>query len=224
MTKLPPTTESTPKWAEGLNEKERRFVEAYVISLSGVHAGEAAGLGKTRKSASEIASKWRKKQHIANAISLLMNERSGMAGVSVVNEIAAVAYSRIDHYLKLDDKGRLVLTVKNLEDLPEQARAAISKLKQRVLEDGTIITEVELHPKMEALDRLARVHGIYRPERFEAEHHHQHETVDPMSRILERMAALKKALDAEPVAEIDPPPRRVEPPQPERTPLTIDHE
>jgi hypothetical protein len=89
------STPSTPPWAADLTDKERRFVEAYVISLSGVQAAAAAGLGKTRKSASEMASKWRKKPAIANAISMLMTEKSGLAGVSVVNEIAAIAYSRI---------------------------------------------------------------------------------------------------------------------------------
>jgi phage terminase small subunit len=226
MTKLPPNTESTPEWAEELSDKERRFVEAYVISLNGKEAAIAAGMGRNPKSASEMASKLRKKPRVAEAISKLMNQRSGMAGVSVVNEIAAIAYSRITDYLKLDENGRAVLTVKNLEDLPEQARAAICKLKQRVLEDGTIITEVELHPKMEALDRLGRVHGIYRPERFEAEHHHEHELVDPMKRIQERLAALRRNLDAEPVAEIDGPPKRtsIAPPRPEPQAPVIDIE
>jgi phage terminase small subunit len=222
MTKPPPTTESTPSWAAELSLRERAFVQEFIVDLNGRAAGVRAGLGKNPKSAGEMAAKLRKKPAVAEAISILLTESAGLAGVNVVNEIAAVAHSRITDYLKLDESGRLVLTVKNLDDLPDQAKAAISKLKQRVLEDGTLITEVELHPKMEALDRLARVLGIYRPERFEADHHHEHEFIDPISRIKERLIALKRAREAGPILEIDLPARRIAPPQPERSAPVID--
>jgi hypothetical protein len=41
MTKPLPITESTPAWAAGLSDRERRFVAEYIVDLNGRAAGVA---------------------------------------------------------------------------------------------------------------------------------------------------------------------------------------
>jgi hypothetical protein len=61
--------------------------------------------------------------------------------------------------LNLQNK-RLVLAVDDLDELPDEAKAAIAKLKERVNGDGSISIEVELHDKLVALDRLGKSIGF----------------------------------------------------------------
>jgi phage terminase small subunit len=219
---LPTKTENTPRWAADLTLRERRFVEEYVIDLNGRQAAVRAGLGKTLKSATEIASRMRKKAAVAAAINALMVERSGATATAVVNELGAIAFSRVSNYLRIE-KGRLVLAVTNLNDLSDEANAAIAKLKERVNDDGTISIEVELHSKIDALDKLARVLSLYR-ERAEVAHTHEHTfDVDPLDAINERLNALARAQNATLVPEIDAPLQRALPAAKD-APLIIDHE
>lgn len=222
MTNLPTETENAPAWAADLNLRERRFVEEYVIDLNGRQAAKRASLGKSVESATQIASRMRKKPHVAAAISALMAERSGVTGAAVVNELGAIAFSKITDYLKVEN-GRLILAVSDLNELPDEQKAAIAKLRERVNDDGSISIEVELHDKLVALDKLGKSIGLFK-ERAEVAHRHEVEVVDPLERIQERLNALAKAQRAERLAEIEPPPRRIAPPQPPKSALIIEAE
>jgi hypothetical protein len=89
--------------------------------------------------------------------------------------------------------------------------------------DGTVTIEVELADKIRALDRLGKSIGLFK-EKSESTVAHTVEFVDPKARIMERLAQLKAALDAERVAEIDPPIRRPALPQPAEQQDVIDIE
>jgi phage terminase small subunit len=220
---LPVPTEDTrvPQWDAELTLREKRFVEEYIIDLNGRAAAIRAGLGKTVKSSTEMASRMRKKPAVAAAISALMAERSGVTGAAVVGELGAIAFSKITNYLKLEN-GRLVLAVKSLDELPDEAVAAIARLRERVDPDtGLVSIDVELYDKLGALDKLGKTLGVFK-ERSEVAHTHEIEFVDPLDRIRERLNALRKAQDAEPIAEIEPPLQRIAPPQPGRTAPVID--
>jgi hypothetical protein len=95
--------------------------------------------------------------------------------------------------------------------LPDEAASAIAKLKERHNEDGSISIKVELHDKVGALDRLGKSIGLFKEADVNHRHKHEHELVDPMARIMERLAALKKARAELLDVEIDPPPRRIAP-------------
>lgn len=220
MTKPPPTTESTPPWAAELSLRERRFVEEYVIDLNGRQAAIRAGLGRNPKSAGEMAARMRKKPHVAAAISALMTECSGVTGAAVVNELGAIAFSRITDYLKLEN-GRLVLTVADLNSLSDESKAAIAKLRERVNDDGSISIEVELHDKIAALDRLGKATRLFvnrqevsGPNGDPIEYK---ETVeDVRSRIRARLERLAKGYGA---VEVDPPVRQIAPPTQPAAPI-----
>jgi hypothetical protein len=119
-------------------------------------------------------------------------------------------------FVKLDSNGRLAIKVKNLDDLPDEIKSAIVKLKERHNEDGTVTIEVEMADKIAALDRLGKSIGLFK-EKSESTVHHHIEVVDPMSRILDRLNALKNALDADAPADIEPPVRRPQLPGPPQT-------
>jgi hypothetical protein len=78
-----------------------------------------------------------------------------------------------------------------------------------------------LHDKLVALDRLGKSIGLFK-EKTESAVTHTVEFVDPLQRIRERLNALRKAQQSGPTVEIDSPPRRIGPAQPERQAPIID--
>jgi hypothetical protein len=61
--------------------------------------------------------------------------------------------------------------VSDPSDLPDEAAAAISKLRERVWDDGTITIEVEPHDKVAALTMLGKATALFK-ERAEVDHNH----------------------------------------------------
>jgi phage terminase small subunit len=210
MPHRPPKAENAAILAVELTLRERRFVEEYVVDLNGRNAAVRAGLGKTVKSATELASRMRKKATVAAAINALMGERGGTTSTAIVNELGAIAFSKITDYLKIE-KGRLVLAVASLDQLPDEAKAAISRLKERVNDDGSISIEVELHDKIAALTQLGKSLGMFK-ERAEVDHNHTHMLdVDPLIAINERLDRLAAAQRLNTLPEIDAPVQRALP-------------
>src|SRR5581483_3694860 len=177
MTKLPAKTESTPIWAAELTLRERRFVEEYIIDLNGRQAAIRAGLGKSAKSSTEMASRMRKKATVAAAISTLMAERSGVTAVSVVDEIGKIAFAKFSDFARVEG-GELVIT--DTAQLSEEQQACIAEISETVGEHGRTI-KIKLHPKLDALDKLMKALGMYK-ERAEIAHKHEIEVIDPLDR------------------------------------------
>jgi phage terminase small subunit len=210
--KLPAAApKAPPAWARDLSPVEMRFVQEYVIDLNGMQAALRAGLGgknKNKKSAGSVAARIKKRAHVASAITALLAEQSGVTASAIVGELGAIGFSRITDYLKLEN-GRLALAVDDLKDLPDEAAAAISKLRERVWDDGTITIEVELHDKVAALNMLAKATPFFK-ERGEIKHSVEIEEDDPLDRIRARIDQLIKnnqAFDAS-RGEIDAPVQR----------------
>jgi len=219
MTKLPAKTESTPIWAAELTLRERRFVEEYIIDLNGRQAAIRAGLGKSAKSSTEMASRMRKKATVAAAISTLMAERSGVTAVSVVDEIGKIAFAKFSDFARVEG-GELVIT--DTAQLSEEQQACIAEISETVGEHGRTI-KIKLHPKLDALDKLMKALGMYK-ERAEIAHKHEIEVIDPLDRINQRLNALRTACESELVPDIELPPRRIAPPPLERMAPIIEAE
>lgn len=101
MTKLPTKTENTPPWAAEVTFRERRFVEEYIIVLNGRQAAIRAGLGKSVKKRDGNCEPNAKKASVAEDISALMAERSGVAAVSVVDEIGKIAFAKFSDFARV---------------------------------------------------------------------------------------------------------------------------
>lgn len=198
--------DGAPPWAEGLNDRERAFVEQYVVDLNPTEAAVRAGLGKTRKSSTEIASRMRKTPKVAEAISRLMTERSGVTGAAVLNEIGRIAFAKFTDFARIEG-GQLVIT--DTSKLTEDQMAAIAEISETVGEGGRTI-KIKLHDKLHALDRMARALGLYK-ERVEMSGPNGGpiQVEDAVARLRERVEAMARRKEGEVAVEIQPPLKRI---------------
>jgi phage terminase small subunit len=218
---IPVKTAETPSWAAELTIRERAFVDQFIIDLNGAAAAQRANVGgKNPKSAGQIASKMRKRPHVAAAISAALAEKHGIAATAIVSELGAVAYARMTDFMTVEN-GRVV--VKDTALWTDEQKAAVSEIWETTDGDGYRVIRIKLHDKLVALDRLGKSIGLFK-EKTESTVTHTVEFVDPLQRIKERLNALRKAQQSGATVEIDSPPRRIAPPQPERQAPIIDIE
>jgi phage terminase small subunit len=196
----------TPAWAAELNNRERRFVEEYLVDLSAKQAAIRAGLGKTPKSASEIASRMRRKQSVAAAISALLAERGGATGSRIIEELGKLAFADVTDIVKVKD-GRVIVT--DTDQLSPDQRASIAEISETVGGGGRTV-KVRMHDKISALDRLARCLSLYK-ERVEVSGPHGEpvQIEDSKALLASLIAGMAVRLNETAVVEIDPPVRRI---------------
>jgi hypothetical protein len=114
--------------------------------------------------------------------------------------------------------------VSDLKELPDEAAAAISRIRERVWDDGTITIEVELHDKFAALTLLGKSVSMFK-ERAEVDHNHTLILeADPLDSINARLKALARAQGQLPEPEIQPPLTRAVLAPVKDEPLVIDAE
>lgn len=206
---LPAPAEPAPPWAEDLSHRERRFVEEYLIDLNAKEAAIRAGLGKTPKSASEIACRLRRKRHVAEAIGKLMNERTGTTGSRVIEELGHLAFSDFTAFAKIEN-GCLIVTDTN--QLTEAQRACIAEVSETIGEHGRTI-KIRLHDKLSAIDKLAKVLNMYKEKPADPRGAYDPTVADDVRKRLSEMiegTARRLAESESPVVEIQPPARLVE--------------
>ncbi len=154
MTKRNPMPGAT--WDAALTAKERRFVLEYAIDLNATQAAIRAGYGRGNvKSARDYAHQLRRKTHIAEAISALIAERSGLTGALVIDKLAAIANATVADVATVKD-GAIV--VKDTADLSADTLTAIAGYD--VNERGYVT--VRLHDRIRALELLSKILGMKR--------------------------------------------------------------
>ena len=124
-----------------LNARQAAFVAEYLIDLNGTQAAIRAGYSPT--SAAEVASEALRNSNVAAAIERGKAQRFARVNISadsVLNEVHALATSRVEHY-EIDDFGNL----RAKDDAPDNAMAAVASVKKRIrhAKDGSITYEVE---------------------------------------------------------------------------------
>src|ERR1700691_3367469 len=120
---------ATPPWATNLTDRERRFVEEYIVDLHAGAAAARAGIGKNQKSSNQLASQLRRKQHGAEAISTLIAERSGATQSRVLEELGKLCFASIGDFLDVTD-GKLA--VKDLATLTPDQKACIASIEEHI--------------------------------------------------------------------------------------------
>lgn len=126
----------------GLNDKQARFVEEYLIDLNATQAAIRAGY--SAKSAEVQGCKLLRVPKIARFLAARQDERAQDVGITqarVLRELALLSFSDVTHY-EVDDQGKVVLT----ETAPKGAQRAISSIKRKIFtdKDGNVTREVEL--------------------------------------------------------------------------------
>lgn len=165
---------------------QARFVAEYLIDRNGTEAAKRAGYAPA--SAGVTAYRLLKNPQIKQQIEDATNAHATNLGISaerVLQELARLAFYDPADLFNRDG------TVKDIHDIPEDARRAISGLEIKLLKktvDGESTVEatlkkIRLSDKKGSLDSLAKILGMLK-ERVEV----GSELADALNRALERVA------------------------------------
>jgi phage terminase small subunit len=132
---------ASPREPGKLTPKQERFVAEYLVDLNATQAAIRAGYASKRADA--IGHENLRKPEIAEAITKAEEARAARTQITadrVLDELAAMAFSDIEHY-ELDDRDRLVLR----DGAPKYAMRAVASIKRRTIpqKGGGSIREVE---------------------------------------------------------------------------------
>lgn len=150
---------------------EQTFVDVYCTHINGslADAAQTALAFKPERNTEFLDSKGREllsKPLIRAAIAERRREITTELKVKaekVVSEVAAIAFSNMANYVKLDEFNQPYL------DLSKATIAQMAAIQEITIEDdnGKKKTKVKLHPKLAALDMLMKYLGQYAPDRVE---------------------------------------------------------
>ena len=144
-------------WKDGLEPKQIRFVEEYLVDLNATQAAIRAGYGTNRDSSASLGYQNLRKPAVAEAVTRAMAERPGITRARIVDELGRIAFANAEDYFSWGPNG---VTVKDSEGLTQEQRSVVSEVSQTVTEKGGTI-KVKLSDKQAALEKLARVLGMF---------------------------------------------------------------
>lgn len=158
-------TETDPNhWAFGLNPRQAKFCEEYLVDLNGTQAAIRAGYSPNGRAPAEVAYQNLRKPQIAEAIAKLMALRPGITQTRIVDELALIGFARMGTYITIQEDGSAYVDLagKTDEDL-----AAIGELTSEEYTEGrgddarkVKRVKIKLSDKQAALERLAKITGI----------------------------------------------------------------
>jgi phage terminase small subunit len=140
-----------------MTDKQKKFVEEYLIDLNATQAAIRAGYSPNR--ASEQAHQLLQKTTVQKAIANAMAKRSKRTGVTqdrVVRELAKIAF--LDMTQVVDSYGRIK------DDAAPEDRACIESIKYKSSsgdQGKSVEREVKVASKLKALELLGKHLGMY---------------------------------------------------------------
>jgi len=175
-----------------LTEKQKRFVQEYLVDLNATQAAIRAGYSE--KSAARIAVELLNKTQVSAELQKAMKNRQKRVEITqdmVLAELAAIAFANGADFAAINRNGlvRLVPT----DTLPDDKKKAIASIKE-----GQYGTEVKLYDKVRALEMLGRHLGMFDNHGAGAdpEENNIFEVIDQSTR---------EELDTSEIPEIEPP-------------------
>jgi len=149
-----------------LTDKQKRFVEEYIIDLNAKQAAIRAGYSEKR--AGEIGYQLLQKTTVENAIKLAMDSREKRTNISADRVLLEIARLAFNDPRAIFDKNGALLPIKKWSD---QSAAAISSVKVTALiQDGEKIgetQEIKFWDKNRSLDMAAKHLGLNAPQKTE---------------------------------------------------------
>lgn len=145
-----------------LTEKQKRFVEEYLIDLNATQAAIRAGYSVKR--ASEIGYQLLQKTTVSEAIAAAMAERSRRTGITqdrVIQELAKIAFAKMTDFVEWDGEG---VRFRDSSQLSDEDAACVAEVTEQEIEfeSGKKKTKkIKLHDKVAALEKLGRHLGIF---------------------------------------------------------------
>lgn len=138
-----------------MTDKQKRFVEEYLIDLNATQAAIRAGYSPD--TAEQIGYQLLQKTSVSNEVSKAMAERSKRTGINqdrVIQELAKIGFAKITDVVDPE-------TAKVKTDAAEEDLACIQSIKIKPNEWGTE-REVKLYDKKGALVDIGRHLGMFK--------------------------------------------------------------
>lgn len=115
--------------ATKLTEKQKMFVQEYLIDLNATQAAIRAGY--SARTAHAIGSELLEKTLVAEAVARAKAERSARVGLTqdrVIAELAAIAFARMPHYVEWGTGDQMAL--KHSAELTDEQAAAVAQVTE----------------------------------------------------------------------------------------------
>lgn len=138
-----------------LNERQKRFVQEYLVDLNATAAAKRAGYSE--KTAYSMGQRLLKKVEIQTAIQKRQEKLQGKLEITqerVLEELAAVAFANGTDFVTITKNGKVQITP--TEDVAEDKRKAVASIKE-----GQKGVEIKLHDKVRALELLGKHLGVF---------------------------------------------------------------
>jgi phage terminase small subunit len=154
-----------------LTAKQRLFVREYLVDLNATQAAIRAGY--SAHTARQIGSENLLKPYIAAEIERALAERGGITRTRLVEELAKIAFSDIGKVVTWGPEAAVIrarengvaitrmesrITLLDSDEIEDDVRGAVAEVSQSA--NGAL--HVKMHDKIAAIDKLARVLGMYR--------------------------------------------------------------
>lgn len=159
-----------------LKPAEQAFVSAYVLKDHPQQAILAAYPGIQKNVINVRALDMMRRPLVQAAIAEKHKERMArfeLNSENILRETALVAFARMGDYVRREEDGTLAMDLSNIpeEELSERL-AAVSEVTFEETEDadGKVVrkTKFKLHSKLDGLEKLIKVAGLYAPEKIDA--------------------------------------------------------
>lgn len=143
--------------AEQLTDRQRVFVQEYLLDLNAHKAAIRAGYSVA--TAKNQGSRLLSNVYISAAVHVAQTQRSKRTGVTadrVLTELALIAFSDITDVVSVTGGE---LTIRDMEPLPRRVKRAIESMSEKPGEHGTA-RSVKMHSKLAALKLLSDHLGL----------------------------------------------------------------
>lgn len=175
-----------------LTDKQKRFVDEYLVDLNATAAAKRAGYSE--KSASRIAIELLNKTHVSAEIQKRQAKLRGKLEITqerVLEELAAIAFANGTDFATITHNGLVRLTP--TAEVPEEKKKAVASIKE-----GQYGTEIKLHDKVRALELLGKHLGV-----FDANNGSSNEQENNIFEVIEE--STREEIDTDEIPEIEPP-------------------
>lgn len=153
-----------------INARDEMFCQAYLTTFSATKSYMIAFDSTNERSASVSGSKILKREDIVGRLQFLSAQhvqKQETAAKNIINHLYDVAFLDPLQYCEIDTMGEPVIDLNRLMELTPQQRSLLKiEFGVGLTKDGDRIRtyKVSPHDKMDAIEKLLKLHQLYKPE------------------------------------------------------------